>query len=145
MSTTIDVNVLVYASNQADPAHDAARDLLGRLAAGPDIVYVFWPVAIGYLRIVTHAAILPRPLGAVQAMGNVAGLLARPHVHAAGEEPGFWDVYRDTAGEQARGNEVPDAHLVALMRQHGVRVLYTRDRSFRRFDGVEVRDPMQAR
>jgi hypothetical protein len=28
------------------------------------------------------------------------------------------------------------------MRQHGVRVIYTRDRSFRRFDEIEVRDPL---
>lgn len=36
---------------------------------------------------------------------------------------------------------MPDIHLVALMRQHGVRVLHSRDRSFRRFDGIEVQDP----
>jgi predicted nucleic acid-binding protein len=27
------------------------------------------------------------------------------------------------------------------MRQHEVRVIYTRDRDFRRFAGIEVRDP----
>jgi predicted nucleic acid-binding protein len=27
------------------------------------------------------------------------------------------------------------------MRQHGVRVIYTRDRDYRRFDGIEPRDP----
>ena len=35
---------------------------------------------------------------------------------------------------------VPDAHLVALMRQNGVRRIYTRDQSFRRFAGIEVLD-----
>jgi hypothetical protein len=28
------------------------------------------------------------------------------------------------------------------MRQHGVRVIYTRDRGFRRFEDLEVRDPL---
>ena len=37
----------------------------------------------------------------------------------------------------------PDAHLVALMRQHGVSTIYTRDRGFRRFDGLTVLDPAQ--
>jgi len=47
------------------------------------------------------------------------------------------------AGDHARGNDVPDVHLAALMRQHEVRVIYTRDRGFRRFaDSIEVRDPL---
>jgi predicted nucleic acid-binding protein len=36
---------------------------------------------------------------------------------------------------------VPDAHLVALMRENGVRRIWTSDRDFRRFDGIEARDP----
>jgi predicted nucleic acid-binding protein len=39
------------------------------------------------------------------------------------------------------GNDVPDAHLAALMRQHGVRLIWTRDRDFRTFDWIEPRDP----
>jgi hypothetical protein len=34
-------------------------------------------------------------------------------------------IFRSSAGPQAGGNDVPDAHLVALMRQHGVRLIYT--------------------
>ena len=140
MSVTIDTNVLVYASNQADPSHEPARLLLERLAAGPELVYVFWPTALGYLRIVTHPGILPRPLTPLEAMANISELLARPHVRVRGEADGFWDLYRSTAGEQARGNQVPDAHVASLMRQHGVRAIHTRDRGFRRFEGVEVLD-----
>jgi hypothetical protein len=29
------------------------------------------------------------------------------------------------------------------MRQHGVRLIYTRDRDFRRFDGLDARDPFE--
>lgn len=47
--------VLVYASNEADPVHSTARALVERLAAGPDLVHLFWPALLGYLRIVTHA------------------------------------------------------------------------------------------
>jgi toxin-antitoxin system PIN domain toxin len=96
---------------------------------------------MGYLRLVTHPAILPRPLAPPDAMQNVAALLDRPHVRAPGELDGFWPIYRSVAGERPRGNDVPDAHLAALMRQHGVRRIYTRDRDFRRFDEIEARDP----
>ncbi|MFN2569864.1 MAG: TA system VapC family ribonuclease toxin [Candidatus Dormibacteria bacterium] len=141
MSVTVDANVLVYASNTADPVHTEARALVDTLARGPEIVYLFWPTLLGYLRIVTHPGILPDPLTPREAAAIVAALVGRRHVRTPGEGEGFWGLYRATAGDQARGNDVPDAHLAALMRQHGVAVIYTRDRGFRRFDGVRARDP----
>lgn len=141
MSATVDANILVYASNQADPLHEQAGGLIRRLAAGPEIVYLFWPTLLGYLRIVTHPAILGRPLGPREAMRNVEALLDRPHVRSPGEADGFWPLFRATAGDRVRGNDVPDAHVAALMKQHGVRLIYTRDRDFRRFEGIDARDP----
>lgn len=141
MSATVDANILVYASNTADPIHRPAVDLVRRLAEGPELVYLFWPTIMGYLRIVTHASILPRPLAPGEAMRNVEALFDRPNIRVAGEGEAFWPAFRRAAGDHARGNDVPDAHLVALMRQHGVRLIYTRDRGFRRFDGIEARDP----
>jgi uncharacterized protein len=143
VSVTVDANMLVYASNEADPAHKPARALIERLAEGPELVYLFWPTVMAYLRIVTHPGILPRPLAAGDATANIGHLLTRPHIRAPGETDGFWDLYRLTAGAHARGNDVPDAHLAALMRQHGVGTIYTRDRGFRRFDGVDSRDPLE--
>jgi toxin-antitoxin system PIN domain toxin len=141
MSATLDANVLIYASNTADPLHEPAAALVRRLATGPELVYLFWPTLMGYLRIVTHPAVLPRPLSPTDAMRNVEALLDRPNVRTPGEGDGFWAHYRWAAAEPTRGNDVPDAHLAALMRQHGVRLIYTRDRGFRRFDGIDVRDP----
>ncbi len=141
MSVTVDANVLVYASNEADPVHRTARRLVERLAAGPDIVYLFWPTIMGYLRIVTHPSVLPRPLGPKDAVSNVEALVSAPHVRAPGEGDGFWRLYLQTRNEADRGNDVPDGHLAALMRQHDVATIYTRDRDFRRFDGISVEDP----
>lgn len=141
MSATVDANVLVYAVNEDAPEHEAALALVERLATGPDLVYLFWPTVMGFLRISTHPGILPAPLTPADAMSAIDGLLALPHVRSAAEEPGFWARYQEL-GELARGNLVPDAHLAALMRQHGVRMIYTRDRGFRRFDGIDVVDPV---
>jgi uncharacterized protein len=143
MSATVDANVLIYASDSQAESHDRAEALVRRLAAGPEILYLFWPVLLGYLRIVTHPGILTNPLSPVAALGNVEAMLDRPHVRAPGELDGFWPMFRSTAGERPRGNDVPDAHVAALMRQHGVRVIYTRDRDFRRFEGIDVRDPFR--
>lgn len=141
MSATVDANVLVYASNEAEPVHETARALVERLAAGPEIVYLFWPTIMGYLRIVTHSSVLPRPLSSADAIANVSALLTASHVRTPGEEEGFWDIYLATRNEADRGNDVPDGHIAALMRQHGVRTIYTRDRDFRRFDGIVAENP----
>jgi toxin-antitoxin system PIN domain toxin len=140
VSVTVDTNVLVYASNDADPWHRSARSVVDHLAGGPEMVYFFWPVLLGYLRIVTHPAILRRPLSANDAMRNISSLLQQPHVRVAGETERFWEAFESIAPPHVRGNDVPDAHLVALMRQNGVRSIYTRDRGFRRFDGLDVLD-----
>jgi toxin-antitoxin system PIN domain toxin len=142
VSSTIDTNVLLYASDASSRFHSKALDLLDGLARGPDLFYVFWPVLMGYLRIATHPAIFTRPLSIEDATGNVEQLLALPHARTAGEIEDFWNVYQSVTTEvKVRGNLVPDAHIVALMRQSGVSTIWTHDRDFRKFDGVGVRDP----
>lgn len=144
MSATIDANILVYARNEDAEEFEIARSLVERLGAGPDLIYLFWPTIMGFLRIVTHAGILARPLTPAGAEESVTRLLGRPHVQTPSETAAFWELYRSTAGGP-RGNDVPDAHLASLMRAHGVATIYTRDRDFRRYDGIEVRDPFAPR
>lgn len=142
MSSTIDVNVVLYSSDESSPFHAKAIALLKRLAEGPEILYLFWPVLLGYLRISTHPAIFPRPLSVETATKNIEQLLDLPHARTAGEREDFWRAYKaTTSGAVVAGNLVPDAHLVALMRENEVGTLWSRDRDFRRFEGITVRDP----
>ena len=142
MSQTVDTNVLVYASNAAAPEQVRAKELLDHLASGPELVYLMWPTVLSYLRLVTHPAIFAAPLSHAEATANVASLLVRPHVRAVGEVDGFWQTYLQVTAEvSTRGNLVPDAHLVALMIQHGVTTIWSRDRDLRKFDGITVLDP----
>lgn len=143
MSVTVDTNILVYATDTGTDVGGVARELIERLARGPDLLYVFWPALMGFIRVATHPAINERPLTPAEAVGSVAALLARPHVRAPGEGAGFLKVYESTAPGMTRGRQVPDAHIAALMRQHGVGTIYTRDRDFRRFDGIRVEDPFE--
>jgi toxin-antitoxin system PIN domain toxin len=142
LSATVDTNVLLYAANADDEAHSVARELLERLAGGPDLLYLFWPTIMGFLRIATHPAIFPNPYSPEEAIAAIAGLIDRPNVRTPSEQDGFWGLYCSTADHQTRGNHIPDAHLATLMRQHGVAVIYTRDRDFRRYDGIDARDPI---
>ena len=142
MSYAIDANLLLYASDQESPFHDRAVRLLDEIAIGPEIVYLFWPIAMAYLRIATHPAIFANPLSHVDARANLDSLLALPHVQAVGEDDRFWDRFREVADDvRPTGNLVPDAHIVALMLSHGIRTIWTRDRDYRSFSGIRVRDP----
>lgn len=141
MSVTVDANVLLYASNADDPLHEQAHALVQRLARGPELLYLFWPTIMGFLRIATHPSIFPRPVAPRRATEAISSLMERPTVRTEAEGLGFWEVYKDVAGDDTRGNHVPDAHLVALMRAHDVAAIYTRDRDFRRHSGIAVRDP----
>jgi hypothetical protein len=139
----IDANLLVYASDASSAVNLRAAAFVRNCAAGPDICCLAWPTLSAYLRISTHAGIFQRPLTPVQAMNNIDQLISRPHVRTIGEEGGFWQIYRDLSLDTPpRGNQVPDTHLAALLRQHGIGTLYTRDRDFRRFDFLEVVDPL---
>lgn len=145
MSFSCDVNVLLYASDASSPVHERARGFLKQAAAGGELFCLAWPTVMSYLRIATHSAIFSAPLTPAEALRNVEALAALPHVRLLAEEAGFLDVYREvTTGFPVRGKLVPDAHLVALLRQHGVRTLYTRDGDFRKFPFVDVRDPFAA-
>jgi toxin-antitoxin system PIN domain toxin len=142
VSFSCDVNVLLYASDTASPVHSQARRFVEHAAAGGDLWCLAWPTLMSYLRIATHPRIFAAPLTPAEALGNIEALAGLPHVRVLSEEQGFLDVYRDvTRSFPVRGNLVPDAHLASLLRQNGVRTLFTRDGDFRKFAFLDIRDP----
>ncbi len=142
MTSTVDANVLLYASDRSSAYHSAAIRFVERWADGSDLVYLFWPTVMSYLRISTHPRIFDDPLPPDVAEMNVAMLLAMPRVRLGSEEERFWETWRAaTRGVAVRGNLVPDAHIVSLMRQHGVDEIWSRDTDLRKFEGIRVRDP----
>jgi toxin-antitoxin system PIN domain toxin len=142
VTATLDANVLLYASDIESPLQEQASEFLQRLFAGPELVYLFWPTAMAYLRIATHPGIFQRPQSVAEALANLTELMGLPHVRTPGEGDGFLARLSEVIADAApRGDLLADAHLVALMRQHGVRTIWTRDRDFRRFDGIDPRDP----
>lgn len=142
MSFAIDANLLLYASDTNSPWHEAAVRRLDEVALGPEIVHLFWPTVMAYLRIATHPAVFARPLSHADARSNIQALLDLPHVQTTGESHAFWSRFAEVANDVSpTGNLVPDAHLVALMLENGVRTILTRDRDYRKFRGITARDP----
>jgi hypothetical protein len=143
MSFALDVNILLYASDTSSPHHEQAKSFIESCIAGQEVFYLGWPTMMGYLRIATHSAVFDHPLSPEEAMANTDTLLDLPHVRFLSEDEEFWAVYRATTADvPTRGNLVPDAHLAALLRLHGVKTLYTHDRDFLKFPFLDVRDPL---
>ena len=144
MTFAIDVNPMVYATDIESPFHERARLIMADMYRGGEIVYLFWPVALGFLRLVTQPGVLANPLSPGDATQAISRLIALPNVRTASENQDFWaELQAVTRGLVVRGKLFPDAHIVALMRIHGVSTILTHDRDFRKFDGIRIVDPFQ--
>jgi uncharacterized protein len=144
VSYSLDVNVLLYASDRSSDRHGAARRFLDSCAARPDVLCLTWPTLMAYLRIATHAGIFGAPLSPAEALNNIRSLVALPHARIVWEQDGFLEAYAHVcANVTVRGNLVPDAHVATILFQNGVGTLYSNDRDFLKFRSLEVRDPFE--
>ena len=143
MSYSIDTNILIYASDESSHQHEKARAFLQKCADNPDLLFLTWHTLFAYQRIATHPGIFAKPLSPDVALSNIKGLLGLPRVRVICEEANFLhDYIAATKGIHARGNLVPDAHLATILRQHGVKRIYTPDTDFRKFDFLEAVNPL---
>lgn len=145
MSRSLDADVLIYASDESSTRYRQAIDFLWECVEGSDLLCLSWITIMAYQQISTHPAIFKNPLSPEVAWGNISRLLARPRVRVIGELSGFVREYEAvTSSYPVRGNHVPDAHLATILRQNGVKTIYTADADFRKFPFLEVVDPFAA-
>ena len=146
MSFAFDVNILLSASDSSSPYVERARSFIESCITQKEVFAVAWPTVMSYLRIATHPAVFDQPLSPDEAMANIETLLSLPYARFLSEDEGFWGAYRAITSEvPTRGNLVPDAHVAALLRSHGVKTLYTHDRDFLKFPFLDLRDPLADR
>jgi toxin-antitoxin system PIN domain toxin len=119
-----------------------AESFLQERKKDPELLCFSWITLMSYQRMTTHPNIFPYPLTPQEAWKNIEDLLRLPQVRIIGEEEGFSDHYlQTTLGLHVRGNLVPDAHLAAILRQHGVKTIYSADSDFRKLDFLKVINP----
>jgi predicted nucleic acid-binding protein len=95
--------------------------------------------------VVTHPRVLRSPFEAAGALSFVEAVLASSSVHILTETSHHLNVLAEVIDDVAllSGNLFHDAHTAALMREHGIRSIVTRDTDFHRFRFLEVLDPLQ--
>ena len=140
----IDANLLVYAHVSSLPQHLTAVSWLDTQLKANAIVGIPWQSLLSFARLVTNPRIFERPLPIQSAWKQVENWLNCPTVRTP--VPG--DRYREILGNLMRtsvdrANLIPDAQLASLAIENGF-ILYSTDRDFARFLGLQWKDPLEA-
>ncbi len=140
----VDTNILVYAANTRSPFHGACRSLLDVWRTDSAAWYSTWSIQYEFLRVVTHPRTMSRPWSVGEGWSFLDSLRASPGFATLVATQRHADVAARTIEEirGLAGNALHDAHIAILMREHGIRTIYTRDTAFHRFPFLEVVDPL---
>ena len=138
-----DTNVLIYAADADSPFHRQCHACLQDWRGQTSAWYLTWGILYEFLRVTTHPRVFRQPWPAARAWEFIEALLASPGLsillptdrHAAVAAEVFAEL------PHLAGNVIHDAHTAVLMREHGIRRIYTRDTDFHRFPFFEPIDP----
>ncbi len=139
----VDLNLLLYAINADSVHHAAARRWLERILTEDEPVVLPWIVLLGFLRISTSSAVLPRPLTPEQAIRVIDGWLAQSAVRVVHPGEDHWRGLKTLLQESGTaGNLTTDAHLAALALENGCELCST-DADFQRFPRLKWTNPLR--
>lgn len=137
-----DTNLLVYAYNEAAPLHEPARGWWEDVMTREQPVAIAWVVAFGFVRLVTHPAVLEEPLRPAAALDRVEAWITRPHVQMLEPGPRHLAIVRHLFEATGVGGSLTtDTQLAALAMEHQCE-LHSNDVDFGRFLGLRWRNPL---
>jgi toxin-antitoxin system PIN domain toxin len=139
----VDTNVLVYAADADSQFHTACRHVIDHARGRAAAWYLTWGICYEFMRVVTHPRVFRRPWSAAQAWKFVYALLSSPSLGMLVPTERHAAVISEVLSEMPdlAGNLLHDAHTAVLMREHGIRTIYTRDTDYHRFAFVSPVDP----
>lgn len=145
MPGLIDTNLLLYAANADAPEHGITYNFLMEAGQSAGRWYLTEGIVYEFLRVATHPRLFPRPLTKQQALAFLAPFWSTPTftILTAGDR--HWELLKQevNAIPHPVGNLFFDIRTLVLMREHGIRTVYTTDTDFLQFKGIEVVNPLQ--
>lgn len=138
-----DINLLVYAYASDAPFHDEARRWWEGCLSGRGTVGLPWAVTLGFIRVMSSAALFTNPMAALEAIGHVRSWLDRPQTQIVIPGPRHLDILADIMkASRAPSRLTTDAHLAALAIETQSE-LHSNDVDFARFPGLRWRNPLR--
>lgn len=138
-----DVNLLIYAHDTQAPHHEHARTWWEAALNGRRRVGVPWAVAFGFIRLVTHPAVMRSPLSPQDALSRVDQWFRCEHVTPLEPGPRHLAIVRELFdGTGVAASLTTDTHLAALAIEHRAE-MHSNDRDFERFEGLRLRNPLR--
>jgi toxin-antitoxin system PIN domain toxin len=145
MPGIIDANILLYGANSDATEHDAARGFLTRAGTSSAPWYFTEGILYEFLRVSTHASVFPRPLTWREGVEFLGPFLESSNFRVITAQERHWVLLGELLAELTHpaGNLFFDVRTVVLMREHGIRKIYTTDTDFLQFSGIEVINPLR--
>ena len=145
MAGIIDTNILLYAANRDAEEHSAALGFLYETAASSGPWFLTEGILYEFFRVSTHARVFERPLTWNEAFRFIKPFLASHRFDILVPGQDHWTILEKILGElmHPAGNLFFDIRTVALMREHGVREIYTADTDFLQFKDIKVINPLK--
>ena len=139
----VDTNILVYAHRRDSPWHLGAKACVEGLAESGAPWAIPWPSVHEFLAIVTHPRIYSPPSRIGEALDQVTAWRESPSCTLVAEGPDHLEsLAKACQAAKAAGPLVHDARIVAICLSYGVDELWSADRDFSRFKGLEIRNPL---
>ncbi len=140
----VDTNIFVYAANKSCPEHKTCFSFLENCLSSSTPWHSTWSVFYEFMRIVTHPRVFPKPFKTIEAWKFLETCLSSPSLSLLVETERHQLVAKEILEGKLllAGNILHDTRTAILMKEHGLRRIYSRDSDFHRFDFLEVIDPL---
>jgi toxin-antitoxin system PIN domain toxin len=140
----LDTNILLYAANRDCREYSAARAFLEKVRSIPGQWFLTEGICYEFLRVSTHHRVFPSPLPSVDALNFLKAVIETPTFSVLSAGPRHWETLHQVVKNlhAPSGNLFFDIRTAALMKEHGVHVIYTADTDFLQFSTLEVINPI---
>lgn len=140
----IDTNIFLYAVDRKSVEHKVCASYLAQCQANVSPWYTSWNVIYEFLRVATHKKVFTAPLTLKQAWQFIEALLKCKNFKILCPQDNHSAIFGELVHlyPLLAGNILFDLRNVALLREHGIKNICTRDMDYHRFDFLNIINPV---
>lgn len=137
-----DANLLIYAHDRKVPQHRRAKSWWEQTLSGTKAVGIPWVVVLAFTRVMTHPTICEQPLSIIQTRELVRAWFDADSVRLIQLSDHALSRFFDLLEQAGHGGNLSTDALIALHAFEYSGVIYSNDRDFDRFPGIQRINPL---